>query len=94
MTNNTGNDNLIRVGGTKMQYHEIELPTGAVVVGMGIVYVRLDGDVSAILRCAGRDRRDRQVFYSAVSAALEDFRVKHGLSTGTDGGEFGLMRKG
>ena len=75
----TGDDNIIRVSGTETQMHAIELPTGSVVVGMGVVYVRLDGDVCGLLRCAGRDKSDRQVYYTAMRLALDSFKQKHKL---------------
>ena len=85
-----GDDNIIHISGTEHQLHQIELPTGATVVGMGVVFVRLDGDVSAVLRCQGRDRRDRQAFFNVMSIALDDFREKHGLAV--DGGSIRTRR--
>ena len=74
-------DNIIKVSGTERQVHAfpLELPTGAQVVGMAVVYVRLNGDVSVVLRCHGTDRRNRQAFHDVVAMALGNFRQKHGL---------------
>lgn len=62
------------------QFFDVELPRGAQVVGLSIVYVEESGTVHAVVRHRGKEKRERQAFYQVLAQALENYRVKHKLT--------------
>ena len=74
---------------SERQVHVIDVPEGATVVGIVLVYVDTDGNVGSSVRVqAGTDKRNAQAFYTVVARSLEDFRRKRGLDAGDGGFEF------